>query len=60
MAWTPSAIAATWWPATRTPCCEQVGAYLEAGLDGLVFNMHDAQDLEPVRLAGETLTKAFG
>jgi F420-dependent oxidoreductase-like protein len=40
--------------------CEQVGAYLDAGLDGLVFNMHDAQDLEPVRLAGETLTKAFG
>jgi F420-dependent oxidoreductase-like protein len=40
--------------------CEQVGAYLDAGLDGLIFNMHDAQDLEPVRLAGETLTKAFG
>ncbi|MGA2319401.1 MAG: LLM class F420-dependent oxidoreductase [Solirubrobacteraceae bacterium] len=40
--------------------CEQVGAYLDAGLDGLVFNMHDAQELEPVRLAGETLTKAFG
>lgn len=39
--------------------CEQVGAYLEAGLDGMVFNMHDAQDLDPVRLAGETLTKAF-
>ncbi len=40
--------------------CERVSAYLDAGLDGLVFNMHDAQDLEPVRLAGETLTKAFG
>jgi len=40
--------------------CEQVGAYLDAGLDGLVFNMYDAQDLEPVRLAGETLTAAFG
>jgi len=40
--------------------CEQVGAYLDAGLDGLIFNMHDAQDLEPVRLAGETLSKAFG
>ncbi|MGA2925090.1 MAG: LLM class F420-dependent oxidoreductase [Solirubrobacteraceae bacterium] len=40
--------------------CEQVGAYLEAGLDGLVFNLHDAQNLELVRLAGETLTKAFG
>jgi F420-dependent oxidoreductase-like protein len=40
--------------------CEQVGAYLDAGLDGLIFNMHDAQDLEPVRLAGRTLSKAFG
>jgi F420-dependent oxidoreductase-like protein len=40
--------------------CEQVGAFLDAGLDGMIFNMHDAQDLEPVRLAGETLSKAFG
>ena len=39
--------------------CEQVAAYLDAGLDGMVFNMHDAQDLEPVRLAGTTLTAAF-
>jgi F420-dependent oxidoreductase-like protein len=39
---------------------EQVAAYLDAGLDGLICNMHDAQDLEPVRLAGETLAKAFG
>jgi F420-dependent oxidoreductase-like protein len=40
--------------------CEQVGAYLDAGLDGLIFNMHDAQDLEPIALAGATLTAAFG
>lgn len=38
---------------------EQVGAYLDAGLDGLVFNMHDAQDLDPVHLAGETLASMF-
>jgi len=38
---------------------EQVSAYLDAGLDGLVFNMNDAQDLEPVRLAGETLAGSF-
>jgi F420-dependent oxidoreductase-like protein len=38
----------------------QVSEYLDAGLDGLVFNMHDAADLEPVVLAGETLSKAFG
>jgi len=38
---------------------EQVHSFLEAGLDGLVFNMHDAQELEPVRLAGHTLARAF-
>ena len=36
--------------------CEQLARYLEAGLDGMIFNMHDAQDLEPVRLAGRTLS----
>jgi len=40
--------------------CEQVSSYLDAGLDGLVFNMHDAHEIEPVRLAGTTLTSAFG
>jgi alkanesulfonate monooxygenase SsuD/methylene tetrahydromethanopterin reductase-like flavin-dependent oxidoreductase (luciferase family) len=40
--------------------CEQVATYFDAGLDGMVFNMHDAQDLRPIRLAGKTLTKAFG
>jgi F420-dependent oxidoreductase-like protein len=39
--------------------CEQVAAYLDAGLDGLIFSMHDAHDLDAVRLAGGTLTKAF-
>jgi hypothetical protein len=38
---------------------EQVTAFLDAGLDGLIFNMHGAQELEPVRLAGRTLTAAF-
>jgi F420-dependent oxidoreductase-like protein len=36
---------------------EQVSAYLEAGLDGMIFNMHDAQELEPVALAGATLAR---
>jgi F420-dependent oxidoreductase-like protein len=36
--------------------CEQLAKYLDAGLDGMIFNMHDAQDLEPVRLAGKTLS----
>ncbi len=40
--------------------CEQLAPFFEAGLDGLVVNMHDAQDLDPVRRAGETLTAAFG
>ena len=38
---------------------EQVVDYLEVGLDGRIFNMPDAQDLEPVRLAGETLARVF-
>ena len=36
--------------------CEQVGAYLDAGLDGMVFNMDEPGDLDSVRLAGRTLT----
>jgi F420-dependent oxidoreductase-like protein len=39
---------------------EQVGALLDAGLDGLVFNMPDAEDLDAVALAGKTLVDAFG
>jgi F420-dependent oxidoreductase-like protein len=39
--------------------CERVAEFLDAGLDGLIFNMDDAQDLEPVRLAGKTLSTAF-
>ncbi len=38
---------------------EQVRAYLDAGLDGLIFNLPDAYDLDSVRLAGETLTAAL-
>jgi F420-dependent oxidoreductase-like protein len=40
--------------------CEQVAELLDAGLDGLMFNMADAYDLDMVALAGETLTKQFG
>jgi F420-dependent oxidoreductase-like protein len=39
---------------------EQVAAYLDAGLDGLIFNMPEAADIDPVRLAGRTLAAAFG
>jgi len=35
---------------------EQARAYLDAGLDGLIFNMPNAHELEPVRLAGATLS----
>jgi F420-dependent oxidoreductase-like protein len=38
---------------------EEASAFLEAGLDGLIFNMWDAHELDPVRLAGETLKQAF-
>ena len=40
--------------------CEQLAKYFDAGLDGMIFNMNDAQDLDPVRLAGKTLSSAFG
>jgi F420-dependent oxidoreductase-like protein len=39
---------------------EQVAALFDTGLDGVIFNMPDAQDLEAVALAGHTLTGAFG
>jgi F420-dependent oxidoreductase-like protein len=39
---------------------EQVGALFAAGLDGLVFNMPEAEDLDMVTLAGRTLSQAFG
>jgi len=39
--------------------CAQVQDFIDAGLDGMIFNMNDAHDLGQVRLAGETLTGAF-
>jgi F420-dependent oxidoreductase-like protein len=38
---------------------EQARAYLDAGLDGLIFNMPNAHELEPVRLAGATLSALY-
>ncbi|MDQ1446153.1 MAG: hypothetical protein QOI20_2617 [Acidimicrobiaceae bacterium] len=38
---------------------EQVQELLDAGLDGLVFNMPDAHELDSVRLAGEVLSKVL-
>jgi F420-dependent oxidoreductase-like protein len=35
---------------------QQVNAYLDAGLDGLIFSIPDASDLETVELAGRTLS----
>jgi F420-dependent oxidoreductase-like protein len=39
---------------------EQVAALLGTGLDGLIFNMPDADDLDTVALAGETLAAGAG
>lgn len=36
---------------------EQAQAYLDAGLDGLIFNFYDAYQLEPVRTVGDALSK---
>jgi alkanesulfonate monooxygenase SsuD/methylene tetrahydromethanopterin reductase-like flavin-dependent oxidoreductase (luciferase family) len=40
--------------------CEQIAPFLEAGLDGMIFNMPDAEQIAPVRLAGNALSTAFG
>jgi len=40
--------------------CEQVAAFLDSGLDGLIFNIPDAQDTDTVRFAGTTLSTALG
>jgi alkanesulfonate monooxygenase SsuD/methylene tetrahydromethanopterin reductase-like flavin-dependent oxidoreductase (luciferase family) len=39
---------------------EIVGELLDAGLDGMIFNMVQAHEIEPVALAGKVLTSAFG
>ncbi len=39
---------------------EQVDAFLEAGLDGMLFSLPDAYDLEPIELAGRTLSGRLG
>jgi F420-dependent oxidoreductase-like protein len=39
---------------------ERVQELLDAGLDGVIFNMWRVQDLEPVALAGRTLSKLLG
>jgi F420-dependent oxidoreductase-like protein len=38
---------------------EQVAAFLDAGLDGLIVNIPDVHDLETVALAGEVLARAI-
>jgi len=39
---------------------EKVQGLMDAGLDGLIFNMWRVEELEPVALAGQTLSKALG
>jgi alkanesulfonate monooxygenase SsuD/methylene tetrahydromethanopterin reductase-like flavin-dependent oxidoreductase (luciferase family) len=39
----------------RDTVSEEVSDLLAAGLDGLIFNLPDAHDLESVHLAGEIL-----
>ena len=38
---------------------EQARAYLDAGLDGLLFNLRNAHEVDAVALAGETLAPLF-
>jgi len=39
---------------------EQVDAFLEAGLDGMLISLPDAHDLEPIELVGRTLAGRLG
>jgi len=39
---------------------EKVQALMDVGLDGLIFNMWRVEELEPVALAGQTLSKLLG
>jgi F420-dependent oxidoreductase-like protein len=49
-------------PTLGTPdeVAEEAQAFLDAGLDGLIYNMPDVEDLDAVGLAGETLRKVVG
>ena len=38
---------------------EQAAALLDAGLDGLIFNLRNAGEVEAVALAGQTLSKVL-
>ena len=44
----------------RDGVCEQVAALFDAGLDGLIFNMHDTTDLGAIAEAGTVLRDNFG
>jgi F420-dependent oxidoreductase-like protein len=44
----------------RDSVCEQVAALFDAGLDGLIFNVHDATDLGFIAEAGTLLRDNFG
>ena len=39
---------------------EQIQALVDAGIDGLIFNMPNPQDPDALALAGETLSRALG
>ncbi len=39
---------------------KEVARFFEIGIEGVVFNLSDAHELDPVALTGETLVKHFG
>ena len=55
----PEEWARTWTIGSPEEIADQIRPLLEAGLDGLLFNMGDAQELEPVALAGQALSNAI-
>ena len=55
----PEEWARTWTIGSPEEIADQIRPLLEAGLDGLLFNMRDAHELEPVALAGQALSNAI-
>jgi F420-dependent oxidoreductase-like protein len=51
----PAERLATWLVGDPDTVAEQAQELLDAGLDGLIFNLPDVHDLESVRLLGQTL-----
>jgi alkanesulfonate monooxygenase SsuD/methylene tetrahydromethanopterin reductase-like flavin-dependent oxidoreductase (luciferase family) len=56
----PESVATSFITGDPDSVLEQVDAYLDAGVDGMLFSLPDAHDLEPIELAGRALASRLG